>query len=159
MVTDYRKLWYDDKAIANIFSLNNLVNKYRVTYDSHQDYSLTVHADIVIIKFRINKQGLYVFKPTYTTANSNVVTKVEKNMVGFTSRQIERAKLAIKIYINVGLPTVNNLNHLVSTNMVSNFPISVADIINAENIYQTSTEILKGMSSRRKPRPVIKDDI
>ena len=80
-------------------------------------------------------------------------------MVGFTSRQIERAKLAIKIYINVGLPTVNNLNHLVSTNMVSNFPISVADIINAENIYQTSTEILKGMSSRRKPRPVIKDDI
>ena len=87
MVSDYGKLWYEDKDIANIFSLTNLVNKYRVTYDSHQDDDFTVHASRGISKFRRNKQGIYVFNPTYTTENSNVVTAVEANVVGLKSRK------------------------------------------------------------------------
>ena len=86
MVPDYVKVWYDDKSIANIFSLTNLVKKYIVTYDSHQDYSFTVHTNRGIIFSMIYKQGMYVLNPTYTTANSNVVTTVEENMVEFTSR-------------------------------------------------------------------------
>ena len=35
MVPNYGKVWYDDKSIANIFSLTNLFKKYRVAYDSH----------------------------------------------------------------------------------------------------------------------------
>ena len=85
MVPDYGKVWYDDKYIVNIFSLTNFFNKYRVTYDSHQDGALTVHKNRAIIKFRRNKQGLYVFNLTYTTENSNVITTAEENMVGFTS--------------------------------------------------------------------------
>ena len=126
VVPDYGKFWYEDKSIANIFSLNNLVKKYRVTYDSHQDGSFTVHTNIGIIQFIRNKQGLYVFKTTYNTEISNVVTTVEENIVGFTSRQIERAELARNFYSNVGIPTVKNFNNMLSTNMVSNFPISIA---------------------------------
>ena len=59
-------------------------------------------------------------------------TIVEENMVGFTNRKIERKKLARKIYSNIGLTTVKNFNHIVSTNMISKFPISVANIRNAE---------------------------
>ena len=77
-------------------------------------------------------------------------------MVGFTSRQIERSKLSRKIYINVGLPTVNNFKHMVSTNIISNCSISVADIRNAENMYGLSMTSLKVKSTRIKPRPVIK---
>ena len=99
MVTDYGKVCYDDNAIENIFSLTNLVNKYRVTYESYQYGAFSVHTNIRIIKFRINKQGLYVFNITYTTANSNIDTTVEENMVGFTIRKIERAKLASKFTI------------------------------------------------------------
>ena len=111
-------MWYDDKATANISSLNNLVKKYIVTYDLYQYYDFTVHTNIGIIKFRRNKQGLYVFNTPYNTANSNVFTTAEENMVEFISRQIERYKLSSKIYINVGLPTVNNLKHMVSTNLI-----------------------------------------
>ena len=53
-------------------------------------------------------------------------------MVGFTSIKIYRSKLARNIYSNVGLPTVKNFKHMVSTNMISNSPISVADINNTE---------------------------
>ena len=35
MVPDYGKSWYYYKAIENILSIINLVNKYIVTYDSH----------------------------------------------------------------------------------------------------------------------------
>ena len=135
MVPDYGKLCYDDKSVANILSLPNLVNKYRVTYDSHQNDAFTVHTNRGITKFRRNKQGLYVFNPTYTTEKSNVVTTLEGNMVGFTSIKIDRAKLDSKIYNNVGLPTVKNFKNVVSTNMISKCSISVADIRNSEKIY------------------------
>ena len=57
MVPDYGKVCYNDKGIMNILSLADLVKKYRVTYDSHQDYSFTVHTNRGIIKFKRNKQG------------------------------------------------------------------------------------------------------
>ena len=47
-------------------------------------------------------------------------------MIGFTSKEIQRAQLARKIYSNAGLPTVNNFNNMVFTNMISNYPIPVA---------------------------------
>ena len=118
MVPYYVTVWYDDKSIENIFSLTNLVKKNRVIYDSRQHDDLNAHTNRGIVKFRINKQGLYVFNTPYNTANSNVFTTAEENMVEFISRQIERYKLSSKIYINVGLPTVNNLKHMVSTNLI-----------------------------------------
>ena len=89
-------MWYCDNYIENIFSLASFFNKYRVAYDSHKDDDLAVHTNIGVIKFRRNKQGLYVFNNTYTTENSNIVTTVEENMVVLTSRQIERENLASK---------------------------------------------------------------
>ena len=80
-------------------------------------------------------------------------------MAGFISRQIERDKLSTEIYSNIGLPTAKNFNIMVSTNMIQKLPISVTDIINDEKIYGTLMAILKGNSTRIKPRPVIKDDI
>ena len=67
-----------------------------MAYDSHKGDDLSVHTNIGVIKFRRNKQGLYVFNNTYTTENSNIVTTVEENMVVLTSRQIERENLASK---------------------------------------------------------------
>ena len=48
---------------------------------------------------------------------------------------------------------------MVSTNMVSKFPISVADISNAEKIYGPSMVSLKGKSTRIKKSPVMKYEI
>ena len=60
VVPDYSKVWYDDKAIANIFSPTNLVNKYIVTYDSHQDDTFTVNNNRGIIKSRKIKRDIYL---------------------------------------------------------------------------------------------------
>ena len=79
--------------------------------------------------------------------------------MGFTSIQIDKAKLDSKIYNNVGLPTVKNVMHMVSTNMISNCPISVSDTSNSENIYEPSVARIKVKSTSRKLRPAIKDNI
>ena len=76
MVPYYVTVWYDDKSIENIFSLTNLVKKNRVIYDSRQHDDLNAHTNRGIVKFRINKQGLYVFNTTYTAENSNMFTTV-----------------------------------------------------------------------------------
>ena len=148
MVPYYGKVWYDDKFIANILSLTNLVHNYIVFYDSYQYNYFTVHTNIGSIKLRRNKQCLYVFKPTYTTSKSNVVTIVEVNMVGFTIRQIDRFKLASKICSNVRLPTVKNFKHMVFTNMIADCLISVSDIINTKvhmvHQFQVSKESHQG---------------
>ena len=115
-----------------------MVKKYIVTYDSHQDDNCTFCTNSGIIKFRTNKQGLYDFKNTITTDNSNVVTIVEANMVGFTSRKIDRSKFARDIYSNVVLPTVKNFKHMVSINIISNFQISVSDKNKSDKIYGPS---------------------
>ena len=78
MVPYYVKVCYDEKSIAIIFPLKNLVNKYIVTYDSKKLYGFTVHTKRGIIKFRINNKGLYVFKPTFGTANSMLSQPLSK---------------------------------------------------------------------------------
>ena len=78
-------------------------------------------------------------------------------MVGLTSRKMERTKLESKIYINVGIRTVTNFKHMVSTNMMWNFPVLVAYIISYEKMYWPSMASLKFNSTRIKPSPVIKN--
>ena len=80
-------------------------------------------------------------------------------MMRFTTRQIERDTLERRIYSNARLTNAKNFKHMVSTNMISNFPIYVANISNADKIYGPSMVSLKDNSTRKKPRPEIKDDI
>ena len=98
-------------------------------------------------------------KKIYNTDDSNVFSKVVEDMVIFTMINIEKGKLARKIYSNVGLPTADNFNHMVSNKMISNCPISVEDMSNFEEIYGPPMESIKVKSTRIKPTPVKKDDI
>ena len=54
---------------------------------------------------------------------------------------------------------MKNFKQMVSINMISNFPIPVAEIINAESIYGLSMASLKGRSTSIKTRPSINDYI
>ena len=51
---------------------------------------------------------------------------------------------------------MKNFKYMVSTNMISNYPISVANIRNSENIYGPLMSSIKLKSTRIKPRQVMK---
>ena len=61
-VPGYGKVWFDESAIANIFSFASLTKKYRVTYDSAVEDAFIVHLKGSTIKFEKTEDGLYQFK-------------------------------------------------------------------------------------------------
>ena len=75
-VKDYGEAWFDERVITNIMSLNNAKEKFRVTYDSYRDGTLTAHKpNRVNIKFGMNRDGLH----DHATVNRQVTTHRRKN--------------------------------------------------------------------------------
>ena len=58
-VPGYGKVWFDESAIANIFSFASLAKKHRVTYDSAIEDAFVVHMKPEAIKFKKTDDGLY----------------------------------------------------------------------------------------------------
>ena len=117
-VPGYGTVWYDQRAIANIFGLKDMKDKgYQVNYDSTNGDKFQVKMEGKIIEFTCNKEGLYEFEVSddykndiHKTKNetSNYVSTVEENKRGYTPRQFERAKAARELYHNLGSPTIEN---------------------------------------------------
>ena len=115
-VPGYGQVWYDSRAIANIFGLSDLKNKYRVTYDSEKDDSLIVYMDRKEIQFKYNEDGLYEYKVSEAyndevqekkkQESSHMIQTIKQIRQGFTSRQFQRAKQARELYHHTGSPTV-----------------------------------------------------
>ena len=63
-VLGFGKVWYDKKAITNIFSFSEMEDKYCIIYDSSIKKAFKVHLPNKIIKFKRSDNGLY-----YATAN------------------------------------------------------------------------------------------
>ena len=56
---NYGWVWYDPRAITNILALNNVKQKFRVTYDSATDDTFIVHKRDHKIHFVASNNGLY----------------------------------------------------------------------------------------------------
>ena len=88
-VPGYGDVWYDPRAIANIFSLFEMIKLYRVTFDSWKENAFLVHKKDGIAKFVCNDHGLYVFKVSRDYRDtkeelSHLVDTVAENRKGYT---------------------------------------------------------------------------
>ena len=62
-VPGFGQVWYNEKAIVNIFGLSDLKNKHRVTYDSTKEDAFLVHVNGgKILKFKGTEDGLYLYE-------------------------------------------------------------------------------------------------
>ena len=60
------QVYYDTRAITNILSFKNLVGNYRITYDSDEDKTFTVHRSnhgLTDLKFEMHECGLHMLVP------------------------------------------------------------------------------------------------
>ena len=63
-VPGFREVMFSEEAIANLFSLNELCEKYRVVFDSSKENAFIVYLNNNRkIKFPVNEQGLYTYSP------------------------------------------------------------------------------------------------
>ena len=88
---------------------------------------------------------------------SNLVDTVKEKRKGYTQAQYDRAVKAWSLYHELGAPTLDNNKRFIKMGGVQNCPIRIEDINIAQNIFGPDMTTLKGKSSHKKPKPVLKD--
>ena len=61
-VPGYGQVWYDAKAVENIFGLSDMKKRYRVTYNSEKGNAFVIYMEGKEIQFKCNENGLYEYK-------------------------------------------------------------------------------------------------
>jgi hypothetical protein len=93
LMEGYNKtVWFSTRAITNIIALRNMIDQYRVTYDS-DDFMLFVQRESESkpnMEFKMHKSGLHYYDPR-KEQHPTFVNTVSENKTGFTKRQIKCA--------------------------------------------------------------------
>ena len=76
-----------------------------------------------------------------------------------SARQNKRAEAAKELYEAINFPSLRDCKHIISTNKIQNCPVTVDDINVIEKIYGPNVFIIKGKTTRKKPRQVIDDHV
>ena len=89
-----RPVWFSKDAITNIIALKNIIQQYRVTYDSDES-TFVVHREAANKKnreFRMHSNGLHCYYPREDITQFAFMETVAGNKKGFTKRQIKRCR-------------------------------------------------------------------
>jgi hypothetical protein len=94
-----KDVWFSTIAITNVIALSNLIQQYRVSYDS-DDKMCVVHRESQgkpNMEFRMHKCGLHYNDPR-NEQHFAFVNTVSENKECFTKRHIKGAELARTLY-------------------------------------------------------------
>ena len=166
----YGTVPFMEDGVTNIMSLAKLTDRYRVTFDSAVDNAFYVHTPQKTVRFPRTESNLYAHTPsklktqsvdTTGVAGSPVilVQSVEENMKFHTPREIKSAKRARDLLAAVGFPTTADLKTAIATNAIANLKVTTRDVDLAEKIFGPDLGTLKGKTTRRKPLPMVSDQI
>ena len=153
------EVWFNDKAVTNIFSYAEMADRYRIKYDSEEDDAFFVYLPNKTVRFERIGNNLYVYKPRNKTIPQRIqlLNTVNENKSFYTQRQFERAKRARDLYHALGTPSINDFKSILRMNMITNNPVTTDDIKIAEKIFGPDIGAIKGKTTRRKPAPVVND--
>ena len=149
-VTGYGKIWYHPNAIANVFSLAKVADKYRVQYDSNIEDAFTVHGPNWKVKFNRIAENLYIWAPKAEEikAGTDLVNSLHDNKLFFTNRQIQKAKLAKKLLSTMAYPTIDQLKAMVRMNVIRDSPITLTHVDLIEKVYGKNVPTIKGKTTQ-----------
>ena len=95
----------------------------------------------------------------YEQGKAQFVNTVDENLEYMTERQIKRAKKARELYKAMGSPTIEDLKAIIRMNLIKNNEVSTADVNLAEKAFGPDIGAIKGKTTRRKPMPVVDNQI
>jgi hypothetical protein len=160
MIPGYKKeVWFSTRALTNIIALSNLIQQYRVTYDS-VNLMFVVHRgpEKPNMEFRMHKSGLHYYDPrSQKNEQLAFVSTVAENMLGFTKRQIKGAEVVRTLYSTLGRPSMKDFKWIIRSHQIKDSPVTVQDVEVATSIWGKNIPALKGKTTRSKSTPVAKD--
>ena len=161
-------VYFDARGIANVLSLYQLDQKFKVTYDSTERGGVfKVFTQAGVVEFKPTPKGLHVLNlkdnpdAAFFLVNDadlvygkSPVPTVCQKYEGFTKRQIQQATQARRIMGMIGAPTEREFQSLVRLNLLKDCPITNNDIINAHKIFGPDLANIRGKMVRQKPKNV-----
>jgi hypothetical protein len=153
-----KDVWFSTRAIIKIFALSNLMQQYRVTYDS-DNKMFVVHWESQgkpNMEFSMHKCGLHYYYPR-NKKHLAFVNTVSENKEGFAKRQIKGAELARTLYKTLSYPSMKDCKWVIQSNQIKDCPLTVQDIDVALKIWGKNIAALKGKTTRRKTITVARD--
>ena len=161
-------VWYIPDGIANIFSMNELEKKHRITYDSRDGYYV-VHTTSGEVRFHKDENRLpyidlgessedaaaMLVQMGPEDAANMLVQTVCGNYEGYTKREIFRAKEARRAMGMIGCPSKQDFKGRVRANMICNCPIDVNDITNAHDMWGHDLASIRGKTVQWTPAPMV----
>ena len=160
-VPEWGEVWYNAKAITNIFSFAKMAGWYKITYDSDNGDFFLVHlSNDRVICFQRLSNNLYAYKPERKVPQRTrlqLLNTMDENKSFYTQRQFDQAKRARDLYHALGTPSIEDFKAMLRMNTVANNPVTTEDVKIAEQIFGNNIGALKGKTTRRKPLPVVSD--
>jgi hypothetical protein len=153
-----KTVWFSTQATTNIIALCNLIDQYRVTYDS-DDLMFVVHRESEFkpnMEFKMHTSGLHYYDPR-KEHHMTFVNTVLENKTGFTKRQIKCAEIARNLYKTLSYPYMKDLKWVIRSNQIKYCPVTIQDIYVAMKIWGKNIATLKGKTTRSKTHPVARD--
>jgi hypothetical protein len=153
-----KTVWFITRAITNIIALRNLIDQYRVTYDS-DDLIFVVHRESESkpnMEFKMHKSRLQYYDPR-KEQHMNFVNTVLENKTGFTKQQIKCAEIARNLYKTLRCPSMKDFKWVIRSNQIKDCPATIQDIIVATKIWGKNIAALKGKTTRSKMHPLARD--
>jgi hypothetical protein len=152
----YGTVWYDPRSIANILSLSKVNQKYHVRYDSSDGKFVLTKADGSVIHFVESSTGLFFFDTAMKQEHDGCVfvSTVADNKSGYTNEDYRKAVVARDLLLTLGRPSVQDFIRIVHNKLLTNCPVTVADIQAAEHIFGPDVGSLRVKTTRRRPHKV-----
>jgi hypothetical protein len=126
-VEGYNKaVWFSTRAITNIIALHNLIDQYRVTYDS-DDLMFILHQESESkpnMEFKMHKSGLHYYDPR-KEHHITFVNTVLENKTGFTKRQIKCAEITRNLYKTLSYPSMKDFKWVIRSNKIKDYPVAI----------------------------------
>ncbi len=148
---------HDPHSIANVLLLYEAKQHHRVTYDSKDCGGVfQVHTNEGIVEFKPSAWGLHYHNVLDPKSNIKLmlVNTVRGNFEGYTCHEVERAREAQCIQGMIANPTERKFTGIVREQLLTNFPVTVHEVDNANRIYGPDLANLRGKATRTKPECV-----
>jgi len=143
--------------IANVLLLNGAKQRHRVTYDSEDRGGVfQLHTNKGILEFKPSARGLHYHDVSDASSNIELmlVNTVRENFEGYSCHKVEKAKEARRIQGMIANPTQREFAGMVREQLLTNCPVTVRDVDNANQIFGPDLANLRGKMTRTKPECV-----
>ena len=153
----YGTVWFLHDRFANILSLQQMKQRYQVTYDScgiTPDCFVVHKSDTMKRYFWESKEGLFYLDTQVDLNSTALVTMVEGMESLYSTQDVHNAKATWKLQRIIGCPNSWYFQHLIENNLLPGCHLTADDVKTADHIYGRDLGSIKGKTIRSSSEPV-----